>query len=221
MFQERGGEKEILLGNKQLLGIFFVLAILFCVFFTAGYMVGHTTGGKQTAETATEAKSEPADNAPSTGGETHAVSPDPNPAASSETASSASLKPSPAASAHAVTSAASHLAQPERQSTPQATSPANGELTRSQEEEEPAHTDSGEGVSGHSTYLQVAALNHSDALTVAKVLNKKGFHARISPKAGTPFYRVLVGPVRDAGELNSTRAALKNKGFREVFVQHL
>ena len=221
MFQERGGEKEILLGNKQLLGIFFVLAILFCVFFTAGYMVGHTTGAKQQpAETATEAKSEPADSAPSTGGETHAVSPDPTPAAS-ETAGSASLKPSPAGSAHAVTSAASRLAQPERQSAPQATSTASGELTRSQEEQEPAHTDPGEGVSGHSTYLQVAALNHSDALTVAKVLNKKGFHARISPKAGTPFYRVLVGPVRDAGELNSTRAALKNKGFREVFVQHL
>ena len=56
MFQERDGEREILLGNKQLLGIFFVLAILFGVFFTAGYMVGHTTGGRQSADTAVEAK---------------------------------------------------------------------------------------------------------------------------------------------------------------------
>jgi hypothetical protein len=27
--------------------------------------------------------------------------------------------------------------------------------------------------------------------------------------------------VKDAGDLNTTRGALKNKGFREVFVQHL
>jgi cell division protein FtsN len=67
----------------------------------------------------------------------------------------------------------------------------------------------------------VAALSRADAESVANVLSKKGFQARIAPKPGTQYYRVLVGPVRDAGELNSTRDALKSKGFREVFVQHL
>jgi rare lipoprotein A len=200
MFQERDGEKEILLGNKQLLAIFFVLAILFGVFFTAGYMVGRTTGDRKLADTAVEARSAPADNAQSNGGETHSVSPEPstNPGAVGTT------KPVDQART-AESSSAIKLKQ---------------ELTRSEEEQEPAAVAQTAALAGH-TYLQVAALHRADAETVAKVLVKKGFQARISPKSGTPYYRVLVGPVHDAGELNSTRAALKNKGFREVFVQHL
>src|ERR1700750_2146180 len=93
MFQERDGEKEILLGNKQLLGIFFVLAILFGVFFTAGYMVGRTTGEKKPVETAAAATSTPAETASANGGENHAVSPDPT-TASSELSSGSEAKAS-------------------------------------------------------------------------------------------------------------------------------
>jgi cell division protein FtsN len=74
---------------------------------------------------------------------------------------------------------------------------------------------------GHRTYLQVAALQRGEAEKVAKILNKKGFRTHIAPKPGTQYYRVLVGPVRDAGDLASTRDALRTKGFREVFVQRL
>jgi cell division protein FtsN len=209
MFQERDGEREILLGNKQLLGIFFVLAILFCVFFTAGYMVGHSTGSKSPADTVAAAKPATPDSteAQATAGETHAVTPDPP--ESTESASAAiPEKPSPAATTHVV-AAPKTLAKSEVDSS-------------SAEEQEQAHAEAEQpGAHGHHTYLQVTALKRSEALKVAKVLNRKGFHAQISPKAGTPLYRVLVGPVHNAGELNATRAALKNKGFREVFVQHL
>ena len=202
MFQERDGEKEILLGNKQLLAIFFVLAILFGVFFTAGYMVGRTTGDKKPTETAVEARSAPADSAQASGGETHSVSPEPG----------STSQPGAAA------------ARPTDQTRTAESKPAikpKPELTRAEEEQEPASDGETTAPPGHSTYLQVAALHRADAETVAKVLAKKGFRAHISPKAGTPYYRVLVGPVHDAGELNSTRDALKSKGFREVFVQHL
>jgi cell division protein FtsN len=67
----------------------------------------------------------------------------------------------------------------------------------------------------------VAALQRTEAEKVAKILNKKGFRTHIAPKPGTQYYRVLVGPVRDAGDLASTRDALRTKGFREVFVQRL
>jgi cell division septation protein DedD len=213
MFQERDGDKELLLGNKQLLGIFFVLAILFGVFFTAGYMVGHTTSGR-TADTAVEAKSTTADSAPATGGETHAVSPDPVASNSSASGNDGQEKPSPAATTHSVAPSEAQSQRAGNAAAPHASS------TRPTAEEAAA-AESDAAASSHNTYLQVAALSHSEALTVAKVLSKKGFHAHVSPKAGTPFYRVLVGPVHDAGELNSTRAALKSKGFREVFVQHL
>ncbi len=201
MFQERDGEKEILLGNKQLLAIFFVLAILFGVFFTAGYMVGRTTGDKKPAETAVEARSAPADNAQATG-ETHSVSPEPG------------------STSQPVAGAAKPLDQTRTAESKPAIKP-KPELTRTEEEQEPAAAAETATSPGHSTYLQVAALHRADAETVAKVLAKKGFRAHISPKAGTPYYRVLVGPVHDAGELNTTRDALKSKGFREVFVQHL
>ena len=150
----------------------------------------------------------------STGGETHAVSPDPaNSPASQSSGSADDGKSSPLGTPHSVSSRTA-------QSTP-AESSASTATARSSGEQESSAAEADAAPSGHNTYLQVAALKQADALTVAKVLSKKGFHAHISPKAGTSFYRVLVGPVHDAGELNSTRAALKNKGFREVFVQHL
>jgi cell division protein FtsN len=52
------------------------------------------------------------------------------------------------------------------------------------------------------------------------VLNKKGFHAHSVPKPGsTTIYRVLIGPIRDTGELSSTRDQLRSNGFRDVIVQ--
>jgi cell division septation protein DedD len=69
-------------------------------------------------------------------------------------------------------------------------------------------------------YLQVAAVSRDEAVGVADVLHKKGFHAHAVPKPGNPkIYRVIVGPVRDAGDLATTREALRRTGFREVIVQ--
>jgi cell division septation protein DedD len=183
-------------------------------------MVGHSTGGKNPVDMAAAAKPAMPDNAQGQAavGETHAVTPD-----SPETAESSSTatveKPSPAATTHVVASSTSA-------SKPAGTSESNlrafDDVTRSEAGPEQAHEEADLAAPrGRHTYLQVAALKHSEALTVAKVLNRKGFHAQISPKAGTSFFRVLVGPVHNAGELNATRAALKSKGFREVFVQHL
>jgi cell division septation protein DedD len=71
------------------------------------------------------------------------------------------------------------------------------------------------------TYLQVGALTHTQAAATAEVLRKQNFHARLAPKPGsTTVFRVLVGPVRDAGELAATRDSLRKIGFREVIVQH-
>jgi cell division protein FtsN len=220
MFQDRDGEKEILLGNKQLLGIFFVLVILFVVLFGAGYMVGRTSSGKNTTETAVEAKSAPAEPADANSGETHALSPDPT-TASTETASErtktisppgesmTAVKPNPTGSSSAPLGSR------------KAASSESAGLTRSEMEQKAEAQELAAAPAGHRTYLQVAALQRTEAEKVAKILSKKGFRTHISPKPGTQYYRVLVGPVRDAGDLASTRDALRTKGFREVFVQHL
>jgi cell division protein FtsN len=218
MFQDRDGEKEILLGNKQLLGIFFVLVILFVVLFGAGYMVGHTSSEKKVTETAVEAKSAPAESASANGGETHAVSPDPT-TAPADAAPERSRTVTPKGDITAAAKPNPSVSSPAPLGSRTAT--AKAELTRSEQEQQAETSASTAAPSGHSTYLQVAALQRGEAEKVAKILSKKGFRARIAPKPGPQYYRVLVGPVRDAGELASTRDALRTKGFREVFVQRL
>ncbi len=55
MLRTNERESEILLGNKQLLGIFFAVALLLGVAFYGGYMVGRNSSGKKAsvaAETA-------------------------------------------------------------------------------------------------------------------------------------------------------------------------
>lgn len=220
MFQDRDGEKEILLGNKQLLGIFFVLVILFVVLFGAGYMVGRTSSEKKVTETAVEAKSAPAESASANGGETHAVSPDPT-TAPADAAPERSRTVTPRGDIASAAKPSPSVSSPTPLGSRAAAKAAKTELTRSEEEQQAETNASAAAPAGHSTYLQVAALQRGEAEKVAKILSKKGFHARIAPKPGTQYYRVLVGPVRDAGELASTRDALRTKGFREVFVQRL
>ena len=70
-------------------------------------------------------------------------------------------------------------------------------------------------------FLQVAAVPRDHALAVASVLRKKGFQAHAVPKPGDAnLYRVIVGPIRSAGDLSSTRDSLRKTGFSQVIVQH-
>src|SRR5579872_1124807 len=42
--QNEDGEFELILGNRQLLSVFFIVVILLGVFFTMGYIVGRNSG---------------------------------------------------------------------------------------------------------------------------------------------------------------------------------
>jgi cell division septation protein DedD len=76
------------------------------------------------------------------------------------------------------------------------------------------------GPQSGQTFLQVTAVRRTEATALADVLSKKGFHAHAVPKPGAnDIYRVLIGPMRDAGELSSTRDSLRNAGFTKIFVQ--
>src|SRR3954465_4042956 len=67
-------ESEILLGNKQLLGIFFAVALLLGVAFYGGYMVGHSSAAKKAAAGAETAASPPPSSNPNvSAGETHTI----------------------------------------------------------------------------------------------------------------------------------------------------
>src|SRR6185437_15661351 len=208
MFQTREGEAEILLGNKQIVGIFFILAVLFGVFFTAGYMVGRNSGEKKAEDSLVQAS--PASNSAAAAqtGETHAV-------------------PGDAGTGVAETTEAQQAGDGMAATTETEAEPAARTETVSPKKGKRQHAEEEDADSGSlmvtprrgQTYLQVAAVSRPEAEGVAKVLSKKGFHAHVAPRPGTKLFRVLVGPVRDAGELSSTRDALMHKGFRQVFVQ--
>jgi cell division septation protein DedD len=198
MSRANQSETEILLGNKQLLGIFFVVAILLGVAFTGGYMVGRGPSGKSA-----DGKSLSASN--TSAAETHAV-------------------PADSSVDNAATGTATAGPQNPDATEPKRTSPHSRPLgspaaDRSTATQSTPAADSFSPVRGQ-TFLQVAAVSRDEAEAIADVLHKKGFRAHAVPKPGNPkFYRVLIGPVRDTADLSSTRDSLRKTGFREVIVQ--
>ncbi len=192
MLRTNESETEILLGNKQLLGIFFAVAILLGVAFYGGYVVGKGAAAHKEAAAASAPVSDQTATAtnPAPGGETHSVPADSGATSAPPTdTASSSTEPPP-------------LGSP-RRIAPVAAPP-----------EEPFAPHSGQ------TFLQVTATGRDEAVAIADVLQKKGFRAHAVPKPGSSkLYRVLVGPIHDTADLSSTRDSLRRTGFREVIVQ--
>jgi len=206
-------ESEILLGNKQLLAIFFVIAILLGIAFTGGYMVGR---GSQTASQA-------------------ATSPDKKPLAATPNSTDGERPPDSAIETHPVGPAGSAPQDTSKEADSSSTSrtatpnpPPLGSRKEKAAAKAPApdapapSSTTAEGYTPQSgqMFLQVVALARDDAYGVAEVLSKKGFRAHAVPKPGnTKLYRVLVGPIRDTADLSSTRDALRKTGFQDVILQ--
>jgi hypothetical protein len=188
------GEFELVLGNKQLLSVFFIVVVLLGVFFTMGYIVGRNTlpGGSQAA---------------SVKGGRPAV--EPQGGASEAPASSAepdSGRPSPSGSAlpPPETPRQTASAEPPPAAEPPKPAPAR------QEPPKPPPSDA--PVSG-GQYLQVAATRKPEADLLAEVLTKKGYSIVVQPVPDAALFRVLVGPLPDA-DLIKTREALTAAGFK-------
>jgi hypothetical protein len=213
MLRTSDGETEILLGNKQLLGIFFVVAILLGVAFAGGYKVGQ--GSKKTGYAATVADQQVASPLPAstTAQETHAVPPE----------TSTQATGSDAAQTQPVGDTEPPLGSPSKKIKASNSKPAED----SEAPGPPAQTAESQTVSGASftpqpgqMFLQVVAASRDEAEAIADVLRKKNFRAHAVPKPGsTKLYRVIIGPIRDATDLSNTRASLRNTGFREIIVQ--
>ena len=184
MPKNEDGEFELILGNRQLLSVFFIVVILLGVFFTMGYIVGRNSG------TAT-AELTPAPvvdgRLPATEAPAKTPEPSPAPAAPTETAPQ---QPAPATPAT------------EREPEP----------TKREPKSEPRVV-SGSHPAAGQTYLQLAATSQHEADIMVDVLRKKKFHAmaaEIDEKPGT--FRVLVGPITDS-TANKMRADLQGEGF--------
>ncbi len=221
-------ETEILLGNRHLLAIFFVLAVLLGIAFTGGYMVGRNSTDKRPSALSASA-ADPAASTSSTSMETHALPPatdnDQPAAGNDQTRTVPPPPPEPASVTPAVKDDAP-LGAPKqerptapaipavKQPPPKPTQPPPSPHVR------PIAAGAFSGPQSGQTFLQVAAVGHTEANAVAEVLSKKGFHAHAVPKPGASnLYRVLIGPLRDTNELASTRDSLRKAGFTQIFVQ--
>ena len=217
MLRTSDNETEILLGNKQLLGIFFAVAILLAVAFYGGYMVGRgsaskkaaTAGGVENSTTSGATQSE-------TSGQTRTLPADSGVTQEpSEKNSTAVPKGSPGSAVSVGQSA------PNSSEAPLGTRKHKQKVPLPQAEAEPT-TGPANAYTPEpgSEYLQVVAISKSEAEGLADVLHKKGFRAHAVPKPGSStVYRVIVGPIKDSGDLSSTREALRKTGFREVIIQ--
>ncbi len=200
MLQSSEQETEILLGNKQLVAIFFVGVVLLGLAFTGGYMLGRGSASKKAVAPEVAASAPAATDATQPQvGETHSV----------PGADEGSTAPPPATI-------------PARTAEPAASSNLLG-ARKSHEpvlaEEKSVKADNFTPQGGQE-FLQVAAVPRDHAMAVAAVLRRKGFRAHAVPKPGdNALYRVIVGPIRDAGELSSTRDSLRKTGFSQVIVQ--
>jgi cell division protein FtsN len=210
MSSSNDSESEILLGNKQLLAVFAVVAILLAIAFTGGYMVGKNNGEKKTT-----AASDGNGTADSSVLVTRTVPPANAPDAS------ASSEPKETKAHDDSQFVAVPLPAPDAKVTERPTAAHKNTQAPQPSGAEANPVSASFTPEAGQTFLQVAAVGKDEADAVADVLHKKGFRAHSVQKPGSPkLYRVLIGPVKDAGDLAATRDSLRKTGFREVIIQH-
>jgi cell division septation protein DedD len=210
MGRSEDGEFELILGNKQLLSVFFIVVVLLGVFFTMGYIVGKNSlpadiagrGNPVVIDPSGSGKKEPS------GG--LVVDPRPSPLDQRPTPT---VEPTPmptVAQTAAPTSAPTPAPTPRPTPAPTPPPVAVAKTT--------TLTPTGEPGPGQ-TFLQVVASTRPDCEIIVDVLKRKGFQAIIAPGPSEKLYRVLVGPLPDAATLSKTRSDLEAAGFQKPYMR--
>jgi cell division septation protein DedD len=196
MPKNEDGEFELVLGNRQLLSVFFIVVILFGVFFTMGYIVGRNSGPL------------PAAAAPSGGTVAGEV---PTPALRE---SPAPPSATPASSTGPVETSGGEQApvQAKESQAVKTDPPAEERFGQTAAEvPRPAPATSAGGL-----YLQVAAVGRAEAEVEVAALRKRGFPALVGAGPSKELFRVLIGPYPDMTALARTKADLESLGFKPI-----
>jgi cell division protein FtsN len=194
MRRNEEGELELVVGNRQLLSVLFIMFVLFGAVFSMGYFVGRSTAPEPAAQ-GPEAKMASAENPAQP---RSALPPPPVEAQAPPTAAAdAPLEPGQAKVTPAVTPIPDSK-PPEKPKPPAA---------------EPAVPLPGQ------TYLQVAAVGKPEAELVMDSLKKRGFSALVAPVPNDTRWRALVGPLPDAASLAKARSDLLALGFKDMIVR--
>jgi DedD protein len=196
MSRNAEGEFEMVLGNKQLLSLFFLVVVLFAVFFSLGYMVGRSV-----SPTPTLAAQPPSSPLPSS-----TAAPSPLPAAPSESAPARSAEPLPAPTE--TQPAAEPVAAV---STAPAAEPAAPRKEAPQPPSSPA------AVVAREMHLQLAAVRvRDDAEVMVQNLKKKGYPVLLNMDTRDGWFRVLVGPFASEKVAREMKTMLEHDGYKSI-----
>lgn len=222
MARNEEGEFELVLGNKQLLSVFFILVVLLGVFFTMGYIVGRNNPSMEAVNLALARK--PAEGVASRPKEidaTGAQMAEPrvidSPQADSPKADPpkvAETKVEPPKPEPAKVDPPKPVAEKKEPAKPK-------EVPKS---EPPVASPGGVVTKPPSgSYLQVAAIDLKGANMMVDSLRKRSFPALITP--GPPdkpnIVRVLVGPMSSPEEVARTRTRLEDIGMKGAMAKRL
>ncbi|MEO8098959.1 MAG: hypothetical protein ABI811_14750 [Acidobacteriota bacterium] len=228
MARNEDGEFELMLGNRQLLSVFFLMVLLLGLCFTGGYMLGRkvpvltaTNSGPIDVPNTTPASPPPAaepvkepvkepppvKTAPQTTVETAAVTEPPKPAPEKEKVV-AKIEP-PAA-----------IPEKAKQPPPQAKQaplPPAKTVLPPVAAKQPAVAAKQPPIASRPVpgrvYLQLTATDQVKAETIADLLRSKSFPGVAAPIPEKPgMFRVLVGPLAESA-LADTKTQLKAAGF--------
>ncbi len=213
---ENGSDRELVLGNKQLLAIFFVAALLCGVFFAVGYVVGGNSAkstGSVVADSSTATpvegkRDEPAAVAPVS--DAMAATSAPAPADNAGTVPDSKMSDNPAAAGSTPPpSGAAQTPAPPAQYVPPAKAAAAPKTSAPLALSVP---ETG------ASYVQVAAQTRPAADTVANSLRERGWPTILAESSKPDRVEILVGPYRDGVALADAKRKLIDLGFSQAFV---
>ncbi len=188
MSRNTEGEFELVLGNKQLLSLFFLVVVLFAVFFSLGYMVGRSV-----APPTTQA-AQPAGTSPGP-----AVLPD-RPA---QQASGGEAAPPPP-----VTETQPARVEPAAREAAEPAPPAKPAAPEAQENA---------ALVARQLHLQLAAVRvQADAEALVEALKKKGYPVVLHSETADGWHRVLVGPFVTERAAQEMRSQLEKDGYKSI-----
>ena len=215
MARNDDGEFELILGNRQLLSVFFLVVVLLTVFFTLGYVVGRSSGPVGQVEVAKSGKN------PESGSQSPlVVDPQAKPSPSSTTPVRSAGPPAEAPVAEPPKPAPAAKLEPEPVREPE--KHAKAERQPERRPEPPPLVPAPVGVSGDGvgdpapgSYMQVVSVMKPQADSLVDMLRKqRGLPALIAPgPPGTQLLRVLVGPYKDQAALSKAKSDLETIGF--------
>ena len=230
MPRNEDGEMELVLGNKQLLSVLFILVVLLGVFFTMGYIVGRNNPSEDKIrlaaakqQIASAGKIPPVTVDPTSG----TVTSKPNPS------SEMPVPAEPVTVEPAKKEPEKKKEEPKKKDEPKKEEPkketAKKEAEKKKEEakkKDPPPAAPVESAGGlfqqaptPGQYLQVAAIDRPGATGMAEAYRKQGFPAVITPSSSPTLFRVVIGPLKSSEAVADTKMKLKKIGVEGAILR--